>query len=92
MSPRALACAVCIGSAFGDRSYSWPYIGLILMPFVVAAAVIGVLAWHFGWRPRHLVTRMTAALTLWTEGATPSRIPPGATPRDPSPRTHTETT
>ena len=92
MSPRALACAVCIGSAFGDRSYSWPYIGLILMPFVVAAAVIGVLAWHFGWRPRHLVTRVTAALGR-TEGATPPRTPRGrATRRDPSPRTHTETT
>jgi hypothetical protein len=79
MSPRALACAVCIGSAFGDRSYTWPYLGLILMPFVVAAAVIGVLAWHFGWRPRHLVTRVASLLHR-------------ATPRDPSPRTHTETT
>jgi len=32
----AAACAVCIGSAFGDRGYTWPYIGLILMPFIVA--------------------------------------------------------
>jgi len=27
----AAACAVCLGSAFGDRSYTWPYLGLILM-------------------------------------------------------------
>jgi hypothetical protein len=49
---RAAACAVCLGSAFGDRAYSWPYIGLILLPFLVGAAVLGVLAWHAGWRPR----------------------------------------
>ena len=77
----AAACAVCIGSAFGDRSYTWPYLGLILMPFVVVAAILGVLAWHLGWRPRHLAGRVAAALR--TEGAAPS---------DPSPRTHTETT
>ena len=50
----AAACAVCIGSAFGDRGYTWPYIGLILMPFIVAAGIVGVLAWQLGWRPRHL--------------------------------------
>jgi hypothetical protein len=76
---RAVACAVCISSAFGDRSYSWPYYGLLLMPFIVAGAVIGVLAWQFGWRPRRLATRMSALLR---------RPAPG----DPSPRTHTETT
>jgi hypothetical protein len=75
----ALACAVCVGSAFGDRSYSWPYFGLLLMPFMVAGAVIGVLAWQFGWRPRHVVARISALLRR-------------AAPADPSPRTHTETT
>jgi len=78
----AAACAVCIGSAFGDRSYTWPYLGLILMPFVVASAILGVLAWHLGWRPRHLAARVAAALH------TERRAAPG----DPSPRTHTETT
>jgi hypothetical protein len=76
---RAAACAVCLGSAFGDRSYSWPYLGLIMMPFVVAGAVIGVLAWQFGWRPRHVAARVSAFLRR-------------AAPADPSPRTHTETT
>jgi hypothetical protein len=76
---QAAACAVCLGSAFGDRSYSWAYIGLMMMPFVVAGAVISVLAWQFGWRPRHLVARVFALLRR-------------AAPTDPSPRTHTETT
>ena len=55
---RAAACAVCIGSAFGDRAYTWPYLGLILMPFVVGAAISAVLAWQFGWRPRSLWRRV----------------------------------
>ena len=76
----AAACAVCIGSAFGDRGYTWPYIGLILMPFIVAAAIVGILAWQLGWRPRHLAARASAALR--------HRAAPG----DPSPSTHTETT
>ena len=80
---RAAACAVCLGNAFGDRSYTWPYLGLILMPFIVAAGILGALAWQFGWRPRDAVARVAAA--LHTEGATP-------TPAEPSPRTHTETT
>jgi hypothetical protein len=58
---RAAACAVCIGSAFGDRSYTWPYLGLILMPFVIAGAIVAVLAWHFGWRPRTLSRRVAIA-------------------------------
>jgi hypothetical protein len=74
----AVACAVCIGSAFGDRSYTWPYLGLILMPFLVAGGIIGALAWQFGWRPRHLAA--WAASWLRHSAA------------DPSPRTHTETT
>jgi hypothetical protein len=40
----AEACATCIGSPFGDRTYNWPYLGLILLPFVVMAVVGGVLA------------------------------------------------
>jgi hypothetical protein len=88
---RAAACAVCIGSAFGDRGYTWPYIGLILMPFIVAAGIVGALAWQFGWRPRHLVARASAV--LHSEGATPPRTPRHrAAPGDPSPSTHTEPT
>ena len=83
----AAACAVCIGSAFGDRGYTWPYIGLILMPFIVAAAIVGILAWQLGWRPRDVAAR-AAALLHAARGAPWRRVAPG----DPSPRTHTETT
>ena len=79
MPDRAAACAVCLGNAFGDRSYTWPYLGLILMPFVVGGAILGALAWQFGWRPRDIVAGISAL--LWR-----------AAPADPSPRTHTETT
>ena len=81
---RAAACAVCIGSAFGDRGYTWPYIGLILMPFVVAAGIIAALAWQLGWRPRDVAARATGLL----HAAPWRRVAPG----DPSPRTQTETT
>src|SRR5205809_1105845 len=79
LPPSAAAYAVCIGSAFGDRGYTWPYIGLILMPFIVVAAIIGALAWQLGWRPRQLAARASALV---------NRTAPG----DPSPSTHTETT
>ena len=76
----AAACAVCIGSAFGDRGYTWPYIGLILMPFIVGGAILGALAWQFGWRPRDVAARVSALVLR------------RAAPADPSPSTHTETT
>jgi hypothetical protein len=38
----AEACATCIGSPFGDRTYNWPYLGLILLPFALAAVIGGV--------------------------------------------------
>ena len=76
---RAAACAVCLGSAFGDRSYTWPYLGLILMPFLVAGGIVAALAWQLGWRPRDAAARVSALLRH-------------AAPVHPSPRTHTETT
>ena len=38
------ACATCIASPYGDRTYSWPYLALILLPFAVVAVIGGVLA------------------------------------------------
>jgi hypothetical protein len=38
------ACATCVSSAYGDRTYSWPYLLLILLPFAVAAVIGGILA------------------------------------------------
>ena len=39
----AEACASCIGSPFGDRTYNWPYLVLILVPFVVGVVIAGVM-------------------------------------------------
>ena len=40
----AEACATCISSPYGDRTYNWPYLALILLPFSVALVIGGVLA------------------------------------------------
>ena len=39
----AAACASCIGSPYGDRTYNLAYLGLIMMPFVVVAAIGAVI-------------------------------------------------
>ncbi len=39
----AEACASCVWSPFGDRTYNWPYLGLILAPFGVGIAIGGVM-------------------------------------------------
>jgi hypothetical protein len=46
LAPRAvLACASCISTPFGDQSYTWPYLGLILLPFGLIAAIAGILGY-----------------------------------------------
>jgi hypothetical protein len=43
--PRAAwACATCVASAYGDRTFNWAFLGLLLMPFVVGIVIAGVLA------------------------------------------------
>ena len=42
----ASACTWCVSSAFGDRSFNWPYLGLIVAPFLVGVAVAGVFVHH----------------------------------------------
>ena len=39
----AWACASCLASAYGDRTFNWAMLGLILMPFAVGAVIAGVL-------------------------------------------------
>jgi hypothetical protein len=46
----AEACAVCLDSAYGDRSFNWAFVLFMLAPFVVAAALVGVLVWLHGTR------------------------------------------
>jgi len=52
MPRAALACATCISSPFGDQSYNWPYLGLILLPFGLIVAIAGILGYraYFGAR------------------------------------------
>ena len=41
--PRAAwACATCVASAYGDRTFNWAFLGLILMPFLVGLGIAGV--------------------------------------------------
>jgi hypothetical protein len=58
-APRVgFACATCISSGYGDRSFTWAYVGL---PIVVT------LAWYAGWRPQHVIDRIAA----WTARRSP---------------------
>jgi protein-L-isoaspartate O-methyltransferase len=53
LAPRAaLACAACLSSAYGDRSFNWAYGALMLAPFLVAVVIGAVLAWNAGYRLR----------------------------------------
>jgi hypothetical protein len=58
----AEACATCIGSPYGDRTYNWPYVFLILLPFTVAAVVGGVLVRVSGVHPAARLRRSLARL------------------------------
>ncbi len=56
--PRAAAaCSWCVASAFGDRSFNWPYLSLIVVPFVVGAAIAVTLARSAGVDARALLGR-----------------------------------
>lgn len=55
----AQACAGCLSSPFGDRTFNWAHLLLLGMPFAVTAAVGGILAWTAGVRPRHLLEAAT---------------------------------
>lgn len=57
------ACASCISTPFGDQTYTWPYLGLILLPFGLMAAVLGVLAYHAGYGPRRVTQWVAARFT-----------------------------
>ena len=57
------ACASCISTPFGDQTYTWPYLGLILLPFGLMAAVATVLAYHAGYGPRSLTQWLAAHFT-----------------------------
>jgi hypothetical protein len=61
VTPRvALACATCIASPFGDRTYNWAHLGLLALPFALVAVVVGVFVYHAGYRPRELARRLAS--------------------------------
>jgi hypothetical protein len=43
----AAACATCTSSAFGDLSFTWPHVALLLLPLVVAGGMGGVIAYCY---------------------------------------------
>jgi len=43
----AEACATCIASAYGDRTFNWAFLGLLLVPFLVAAGIGTVLFFSY---------------------------------------------
>jgi hypothetical protein len=66
LAPRAAwACATCVSSAYGDRTFNWAFLGLILMPFAVGSGIAGVFAARYYapiWRIRssgHAVAGVT---------------------------------
>jgi hypothetical protein len=67
----AAACASCVASAYGDRSFNWGYFGLLLLPFALTAVIGGVIAWSAGVRPRSLSVAVGARLAALR----PPRLP-----------------
>jgi len=39
----AEACATCISSAYGDRTFNWAFLSLLGAPFVISVAIGSVL-------------------------------------------------
>ena len=55
----AWACATCVASAYGDRTFNWAFLGLILMPFVVGLGIVAVLASRYYAAQRHARARIS---------------------------------
>ena len=47
-----LACAACVSSAYGDRTFNWAYTALMVVPFVVLVVISAVFVWNAGYRLR----------------------------------------
>jgi hypothetical protein len=57
----AWACPGCVSSAFGDRTYGWPYLSLLAAPFAIGSGIAGVMAYYY-WRPRRPAAGASAAM------------------------------
>jgi hypothetical protein len=43
----ARACATCVASAFGDRTFNWAFLALMIMPFVVAGVIGSIIVYAY---------------------------------------------
>jgi hypothetical protein len=43
----AWACVGCVSSAFGDRTYGWPYLTLTMAPFLIGLSIAAGLASYY---------------------------------------------
>jgi len=43
----AAACATCTSSAFGDLTFTWPHLALLVLPLVVAGTMGGVIVYCY---------------------------------------------
>ena len=78
----ASACATCVSSAFGDRTYNWAYLGLLVMPFALTAVVGGIVAVRMGWRPHTAVKAWLGSIAFFSHRSTrPETGPHLAGPR-----------
>ena len=75
MPAAAEACATCISSAYGDRTYNWPYLLLIALPFGVAVVIGSVLTRVSGISAGALVARARRALHGRSSRATGAEVP-----------------
>ena len=66
----ASACASCISSAFGDQTYNWAYLGLMLMPLVLCSVIGGVLAWRYRATMREARPNESTTTSLFHEETT----------------------
>jgi len=48
----ALACASCLASGYGDRTFNIAYLWMFVVPFAIMLTIGGIFAWHAGWRLR----------------------------------------
>ncbi len=39
------ACATCLDSAYGSRTFNWAFVGLMLAPFGAAVGLLGGVVW-----------------------------------------------
>ncbi len=63
----AEACATCISSAYGDRTFNWAFLSLLLVPFAIAGGIGLVL--FFSYR-----RGVTPASTLADGSPTPPHL------------------